>query len=201
MSQPREPRCLPVMNTTTARIPLVDEVNLLVRAMNWYTRRTYGAVMEPALAMAHNRKVLMATMRYQSAASHWKTLDDSLKHLATLSAAATVGCSWCLDFGYWVSHTDGIDRSKLEAITSWRTSDVYTDLERRVIEYAEAMSMTPLTVTDEMVAGLSEHLSEAAVVELTAVIALENVYSRSNAALGFHSQGFKDQCDIRPVSA
>ena len=128
------------MNTTTARIPLVDENNLLVKAMNWYTRRTYGAVMEPALAMAHNRKVLMSTMRYQSAASHWNALDASLKHLATLSAAATVGCSWCLDFGYWVSHTEGIDRAKLEAITAWRTSDVYTDLERRVIEYAEAMS-------------------------------------------------------------
>ena len=69
--------------STTARIPLVDESNLLVRAMNWYTRRTYGAVMEPALAMAHNRKVLMATMRYQSAASHWSALDASLKHLAT----------------------------------------------------------------------------------------------------------------------
>ena len=38
------------MSTTTrmARIPLVDESNLLVRGMNWYTRRSYGAVMEPA---------------------------------------------------------------------------------------------------------------------------------------------------------
>ena len=68
-----------------------------------------------------------------------------------------------------------------------------------MIEYAEAMSTTPLTVTDEMVAGLREELSDAALVELTAVIALENTYSRSNAALGFTSQGFKDQCDLRPA--
>ena len=189
------------MSTTTQapRIPLMDESNLLVKAMNWYTRRSFGAVMEPALGMAHHRKVLTSTMRFQRSAEHWDAVDPSLKHLATLAAAATVGCSWCLDFGYWVSHTKGVDPAKLEAITEWRTSDAYTDLERRVIEYAEAMSSTPLTVTDEMVAGLQEELGTAGVVELTAVIALENTYSRSNAALGFTSQGFKDQCDLRPA--
>ena len=185
--------------TRTPRIPLVDESNLLVRAMNWYTRRQYGAVMEPALALAHNRKVLTSTMRFQSATNRWDALDASLKHLAALAAAATVGCSWCLDFGYWVSHTEGVDPAKLEAITDWRSSDVYTDLERRVIEYAEAMSTTPMGVTDEMVAGLLEDLSEAAVVELTAAVALENFYSRSNSALGFTSQGFKEQCDLKPT--
>jgi AhpD family alkylhydroperoxidase len=185
--------------STTARIPLLDDRNLLIKGMNWYTRRTYGGVMEPALAMAHNRKVLTATMRYQMASRRWNAMDSALKHLATLAAAATVGCSWCLDFGYWVSHTEGVDRAKLEAITEWRTSEVYTDLERRVIEYAEAMSTTPLTVTDEMVDGLRKDLSEAAIVELTAVVGLENLYSRCNAALGFTSQGFKDQCDVRPA--
>jgi AhpD family alkylhydroperoxidase len=187
--------------TRTPRISLLDESNLLVRAMSWYTRRTFGAVMEPALGMAHHRKVLTSTMRFQRASEHWDAVDASLKHLATLAAAATVGCSWCLDFGYWVSHTNGVDPAKLEAITDWRNRDVYTDVERRVIEYAEAMSVTPLTVTDEMVARLREDLGEAGVVELTAVVALENLYSRSNAALGFTSQGFKDQCDLRPAGA
>lgn len=190
-----------VTTPSTARIPLVDDRNLLVRGMNWYTKRTFGAVMEPSLAMAHHRKVLTATMRFQMAAGRWSELDSGLKHLATLAAAATVGCSWCLDFGYWVSHTDGVDPAKLEAVTEWRTRDVYTDLERQVIEYAEAMSQTPPTVTDEMVGGLLERLSEAAVIELTAVVALENFYSRSNAALGFTSQGFKDQCEVPSARA
>jgi AhpD family alkylhydroperoxidase len=184
----------------TPRIPLVES-GALVATMNWFTRRTYGAVMEPALGLAHNRRVLLSSMRFQRATEHWDAADDSLKHLATLATAATVGCSWCLDFGFWVSYAKGVDRAKLEAITAWRTSDVYTDHERRVIAYAEAMSTTPLTVTDEMVAGLREDLGDAALVELTAVIALENSYSRMNAALGFTSQGFRDQCDLRPAHA
>ncbi len=170
----------------TARIPFKTD-GALVGAIGWWTRRAYGAVMEPALVMAHNRKVLTSVLRYQRAVEKWDALDETLKQLATLAAAATIGCSWCLDFGYWVSHGKGVDVAKLEAITQWRTSDVYTPVERLVIEFAEAMSQTPPIVTDELVARLREHLDDAAVVELTAVVALENQYSRTNSALGMTS--------------
>ena len=58
------------------------------------------------------------------------------------------------------------------------------------------MTATPPTVTDEMVAGLREELDDAQLVELTAMIAAENLFSRTNSALGLTSQGFKDQCDL-----
>jgi AhpD family alkylhydroperoxidase len=183
---------------SATRIPMKTD-GALVGAISWWTRRAYGDVMEPALVLAHNRKVLMTALRFQRAVEKWDALDDKLKHLATLTAAATIGCSWCLDFGYWVSHSKGVDPAKLEAITHWRTADVYSPVERLVIEYAEAMSVTPPAVTDELMARLREHLSDAAVVELTAVIALENEYSRTNAALGVTSQGFQDRCELRPV--
>ena len=54
----------------------------------------------------------------------------------------------------------------------WRESDVFTPLERDVMEYAEAMSQTPPTVTDELSARLLEALGAPALVELTAFIAL-----------------------------
>ena len=196
----RPPGPCPTGMSTSARIPLVES-GPLVRAMNWWTTRAYGGVMEPALGLAHHRKVLTSSMRYQMAVRRWDAVDTPLKHLATLSAAATVGCGWCLDFGYWVSHSEGVDREKLEAIGDWRTATVYSDLERRVIEYAEAMSTTPVTVTDEMGAALRERLGNAGVVELTAVVALENSYSRTNSALGFHSQGFKDRCEVPSARA
>jgi alkylhydroperoxidase family enzyme len=62
--------------------------------------------------------------------------------------------------------------------------------------YAEAMTTTPLEVTDEMVAGLLQHLDEAQLVELTMMISVENSRSRFNSALGLTSQGFKDRCEI-----
>ena len=61
----------------------------------------------------------------------------------------------------------------------WRESDVFTPLERDVMEYAEAMSQTPPTVTDELSARLLEQLGAPALVELTARIALANLYART----------------------
>ncbi|WP_437437935.1 hypothetical protein [Streptomyces olivoreticuli] len=43
---------------------------------------------------------------------------------------------------------------------------------------------------------LREHLDDAALVELTAMVAVENLRSRTNAALGLTSQGFRDTCEI-----
>ena len=64
-------------------------------------------------------------------------------------------------------------REKIRAVPQWRDSDVFTELERLVLEYAEAMTDTPPSVTDEMVARLRTHLSEAELVELTAIVAVE----------------------------
>jgi alkylhydroperoxidase family enzyme len=70
-----------------------------------------------------------------------------------------------------------------------------------VLEYAEAVTETPLTVTDALVARLRELLGDARFVELTALISLENMRSRTNAALGLESQGFKAACDLPGVTA
>lgn len=186
------------MTDTTARLPLVRH-GAFLRAMSWWSRRTYGDVLEPGLVMAHNRKVLMSAVRHERSVQHWDALEETLKGLASLAAAGAIECSWCLDFGYWFSHSKGVDPAKLQAVASWRTSDVFTEVERTVLEFAEAATVTPPTVTDELVARLREHLSDAAVVELAAIVALENQRSRFNTALGLTSQGFKAQCELRPV--
>lgn len=58
------------------------------------------------------------------------------------------------------------------------------------------MSTTPLTVTDEMVDGLIDRLGAPAVVELTQMVALENMRSRFNSAAGLQSQGYSDVCEL-----
>jgi alkylhydroperoxidase family enzyme len=55
-------------------------------------------------------------------------------------------------------------------------------------------------VTDELSHRLLEQLGAPALVELTAFIALANLYARSNTALGIESQGFSAACDLRPLA-
>jgi alkylhydroperoxidase family enzyme len=181
---------------TTARIPLDPPRTLRYRAVEWFSRRLYGAVLDPAAAMGHQPQVLMSNLRHERSLQQWDRLDPTLKALAVMSSAVTIGCSWCVDFGHWISAEDGVDPAKLRAVPDWRRSDVFTDLERRVLAYSEAMSLTPPAVTDEMVAGLQRDLDDPALVELTMMVAVENTRSRFNAALGLTSQGFGDRCAV-----
>jgi AhpD family alkylhydroperoxidase len=182
--------------TSTARIPLEHRNTILSRAVSWWSKRQFGAVIEPGLALLHHRRVLMSMGRFEGSVERWQSVDHGLKDLAIAAVANQIGCSWCIDFGYYLSRTRGMDAAKLEQLTDWRTSDVYSPLERRVIEYAEAMTATPPEVTDEMVAALRADLTDEQVVELTAMISLENLRSRTNSALGLTSQGFKDHCEV-----
>ncbi|WP_448615575.1 carboxymuconolactone decarboxylase family protein [Modestobacter sp. URMC 112] len=184
-----------------ARIPLDPPRTLVHRLTEWYCRRRFGTLVEPATAMAHNTRVLLTDARHEMALEKWHALDPTLKDLAVMASAVTVGCSWCVDFGYWLSTTKGVDPAKLRAVPQWRDSDLFSDTERAVLAYAEAVSTTPPAVTDAMVAGLRERLDDAALVELTMMIAVENQRSRFNSALGLTSQGFSDRCEVPASTA
>jgi AhpD family alkylhydroperoxidase len=181
-----------------ARVPMQHRRTAFVRLLEAWCRYRYGAVLEPALVALHNRRVLVTLLRTETSAARWNALDPTLKALATLGAAASIGCSWCLDFGYWQSRHEGVPAEKLTAVPRWRDAgpDVLDERERAVLAFAEALTATPPTVDDAMVAGLRRWLDDAALVELTAVVALENQRSRCNAAMGLTAQGFQDQCDL-----
>jgi alkylhydroperoxidase family enzyme len=183
-------------STSTARVPLEHPGSKLAKVLNFWTRKQYGQEMEPMLAMLHNRRVTISVARFEMGVAKWSRLGDNLTELACLAVASKIGCSWCMDFGYYLSRTNGMPVAKLEQVMEWRTSDVYTPLECKVLEYAEAMTATPPEVTDAMVAGLREDLDDSQLVELTEIISVENLRSRTNSALGLTSQGFKAQCDL-----
>jgi len=158
--------------------------------------RQLGAVPEPVEVMWHNPKVAEASLEIGSKASAWDAADESLKSFAHMAVAAQVGCSWCLDIGYFQAQNQNLDMVKASQVPRWRESQVFTPLERDVLEYAEAMTNTPTTVTDELSARLLDRLGPAAMIELTAFIAFSNMATRSNTALGIESQGFSAACEI-----
>lgn len=164
-----------------------------------FSRKLLGRVPEPLGVYWHNRPVLKATMGMGAKAQKWQECDLSLKSFAHMAVAAKIGCSWCLDFGYFQAFNEHLDLDKAREVPRWRDSDVFTPLERDVLEYAEAMTDTPPTVDDVLVASLLKDLGEAALVELTAFVALSNMNARGNVALGITSEGYADSCDLKPL--
>lgn len=84
----------------------------------------------------------------------------------------------------------GSAAEKLAAVARFSESPLFSVAERTALEYAEAMTITGQRVSDELFARVREHFSEAQVVELTAVVAIENFRSKFNVALGVEAQGF-----------
>lgn len=160
----------------------------------------FGIVPEPLEVTMHNPKVAEAAMELGVRSKEWDAADPSLKSFAHMAVAAQVGCGWCLDYGYFEAQNENLDMAKASQVPRWRESDVFTPLERDVLGYAEAMTDTPTTVSDELSARLLAELGPAALVELTVYIALSNLSTRCNTALGVESQEFSAECPI-PLAA
>ncbi len=174
---------------------------LIGRLTWWYSRRTFGHVVEPASAVALHRGVAIAFGAAEmTAARMWSRLDPHLCHLAIQASAGAIGCSWCIDFGYYEGMEKGIDPDKVGDVPRWRESSVYDDRERAVLEYAEVASATPAAVSESLFERLHQFFSDEELVELAAWVALENLRSRFNAGLGLRSEGFSDRCAVQPIS-
>jgi len=61
-----------------------------------------------------------------------------------------------------------------------------------VLDYAVAMTRTPVEVPEELFTRLRREFAEAQLVELTAAIAWENYRARFDHALGVEAQGFSE---------
>lgn len=185
---------------TSLRITPAEITGLYGAFAKRYSKKVLGRVPEPLGVYWHNRRVLKTTMGMGAKAQKWDRCDLSLKSFAHMAVAAKIGCSWCLDFGYFQAFNEHLDLDKAREVPRWRQSGAFTPLERDVLKYAEAMTETPPTVDDVLVATLVEQLGEAALVELTAFIALANMNARGNVALGIESEGYADSCELQPLA-
>jgi alkylhydroperoxidase family enzyme len=155
-----------------------------------------GAVPVPLEVIYNNPVVAISNQDFTAKMAEWNAVDASLKTFAHMAVAAQVGCSWCLDINYFAAWNRSLDQAKARQVPRWRESDVFTALERDVLEYAEAMTNTPTTVTDQLSGRLLVQLGAPALVELTVFIGFANSAARVNTAHGITSQGYSEACDV-----
>jgi alkylhydroperoxidase family enzyme len=176
------------------RIELIDKrsANPLVRFAYRASRRNLGRDVDPVGVYAHAPRLMMGYGAFEQATSKEKRVEERLKALAETKAAAVVNCEFCCDIASSIARDAGITEAQLLALPRYRESDEFSALEKLVLDYATAMSRTPTTVGDELFAALREHFDERQMVELTNVIALENLRARFNSAFDMTPAGFSD---------
>ena len=113
-----------------ARIPqaaITGPYGYLIKRM---TKKMLGKVPDGVGVMWHNRPVLMHLSALGRKVDTWDQLDPNLKSFAHMAVSAQIGCSFCLDFQYFHAHNKGLDLAKASQVPRWRSSDVFTPLER-----------------------------------------------------------------------
>ena len=171
----------------------------LLRLAYRYSRRRWGAVLAPLVPLSHHPGLLRGTVAMELALQRADEVDWRLKDLAATRAASLAGCEFCIDYGYALLEHEGASPEQIAELPRWRESDAFSPLDRLVLEYAEALTRTPVKVPDELYARLAEYLSESQLVELTAAITFENHRARMHNAFALGSQGFATR--QRPAAA
>jgi AhpD family alkylhydroperoxidase len=186
--------------TGDTRVPMTEINGVFGALVKFAARKKLGFVPKSVGVLWHHKSVMKDAMGIGGKVEGWRELDPQLASYAAMAAAATIGCSFCLDFNYFMAHNRGLDEAKVREVPRWRESSVFTATERRVMEYAEAASQTPPAVTDELSDALLGDLGAAALVELAARVAFMNMSARMNVALGIHSEQFADACGLAPLA-
>jgi len=186
--------------TGTTRIPRTEITGLYGNVVKMVMRKMVGGVPAGAEVLWNHPTIFKDSMKLGARTEKWDELDKNLATFAVMAAAAEIGCSFCLDLNYFMAHNKGLDEVKAREVPRWRESDVFTTLERQVMEYAVAMCRTPLEVTDELSDALLSQLGAAGLVELASRVGFMNFSARSNVALGIHSEQYAVACGLKPLA-
>lgn len=91
-----------------------------------------------------------------------------------------------------MSRASGINEQQFADLLDFEESTAFTELEKRVLRYAKALTRTPANVSEELFKSLREHFNPQQMVELATAIAWENFRARFNRGFGIEAEGFTD---------
>ena len=164
-----------------------------VRLIFWLQRRRYGAELEPARLWGRSPRVFATlTLLYRALDRDSSPLPPALRSLLIVRVSQINWCEFCVDLNSATATERHVAPAKLAALPDYLGSPLYSDSEKAALSYAEAMTYSerPVIANLNLTAALKTHFSDDAIIELTALIAFQNLSSKFNAALGVEPQGF-----------
>lgn len=163
----------------------------LLKPFFWSQRRRYGEVLLPGLLWARVPKLFAAVAILYGVLDRKKSpIDPVLRSLVTVRVSQINWCAFCVDINGATLARRASSYDKVMALEGWRDSALFDARERAVLDYTEAVTHSDRQVDDAMVTALKAWFDEDGIVELTGLIAFQNLSSKFNAALDVPAQGF-----------
>jgi len=167
-----------------------------LRPFFWNQRKKYGQILKPALLWGRVPRLFMAVATLYGVLDRKRSpIDPALRALVTVRVSQINWCRFCVDINSALLAKRTGSTVKVEALENWRESAVFDEREKAVLTFAEAMTDSRQQVDDAMIVRLGEYFDEDGIVELTGLIAFQNLSSKFNAALDVEPQGF---CKLLP---
>jgi AhpD family alkylhydroperoxidase len=169
--------------------PIEKPKGLMMRVAFWMARRQLGKVITP-MKVLYTRVpgLLKPSYQIQKFEMNGMKLEPSLKFMVANLTAQINGCGFCIDIGRAVAVRESIPMEKLDALLNYRTSPLFSGRERAALAYAEEATRHK-KVSDATFENLRRNFSEAEVVEITWLNAVENYYNLINLPLEIESDG------------
>lgn len=162
-----------------------------VRLFFWNQKRRYGAVLEPARLWGRTPKVFAAlALLYGALDRRSSPIEPALRTLVTVRVSQINWCHFCVDVNAATALKRQVSEAKLLAIAGFAHSALFSEREKAALAYAEAVTYTDRQPSAQEFAQLRAHFNDDSIIELTALIAFQNLSSKFNAALQVPPQGF-----------
>ncbi len=169
----------------------LSEYPWYVRLFFWKQKRTYGRVLEPGLLWGRSPLVFSALATLYGALNRSRSpIPSPLRSLITVRISQINHCAFCIDINADTLLKRGATLEKVEALDNWRDSPLFDEKERVSLDYAEAVTYSDREVDSIMMDKVKKFYDNDSLVELTGLIAFQNMSSKFNSALDVPSQGF-----------
>ncbi len=176
---------------TSASTPVLKRYPWYVRLIFALQRRRYGSELESARLWGRIPKAFLAlTLLYRALDRNASPIEPALRSLLTVRVSQINWCEFCVDLNSAVALERHVPETKLDALKDFEHSPLFSEREKAVLVYAEAMTRSGGKPDEALKARLKRHFDEDAIIELTALVAFQNLSSKFNATLGVQPQGF-----------
>ena len=112
------------------------------------------------------------------------SVNKELAQLLRLRVSQYNECAYCVILHAATARDIGIHPSKVDNISSWNQSDLYTDAEKTALEYTDSLTHGKDSDFQQKHDKMSAFYSEVEIAEIAAIVINMNVWTRLKLAQG-----------------
>ncbi len=171
-----------------------SQLPILTRIILFFQRKKFGFDLNPTKAWGMVPRLMLGmNFFFKLITSKNSKIDVGLRTLISVRISQINNCEFCIDMNSHLFFESKGETEKINQLKTWQESIVYSLKEKVALEYAETITITGRKVSQELQATLLKHFKGDEIVELTAIIAYQNLSSKFNSALDIKPNGF---CEI-----